>query len=480
MSRLRYPVYLTILSLSIIFTLGFFKETFLLNAQTFGTPDPIPREMYGVLEESRVDSKEGKRPPVKVQFRKLLNGQGKVVFKKKTPFMKDYYFSFLDLGKKGLRNPVTYGVKLFKYLLNQEYSKEDQLLWEVSTKYDPKKASIPASQPVPHPIASKFKVGDNLPKDVVRQIHIATSWRSGSTFLGDLLNHIMGTYYSFEPLHFESLTMPTERRLELMRGIFQCDFSNKEVIGWMRHVSKRENTFLFGHNFRSFKICDHLLPGKVACFMDKFQEPICSMSPFRIIKTVRLRAQDSEYFLSRTKDFPNYKMVVLVRDPRGTLHSRSHRAWCSGDECINSTVVCKDLEKDAEAAYELAEKYPGRVYLIRYEDICIQPHEEIKSLFKFLDVPLGRGLELFIQKHMFWKKSQNNKNPYSTYRNSNSMYMKWRNSVDMSYIHKIQSDCSEPMATLGYRLFSSPEERDNFNVSVLSRTSEALWPKNLS
>ena len=30
----------------------------------------------------------------------------------------------------------------------------------------------------------------------------ATTWRSGSTFLGDLLNHYPGTFYYFEPLHW--------------------------------------------------------------------------------------------------------------------------------------------------------------------------------------------------------------------------------------------------------------------------------------
>jgi hypothetical protein len=30
------------------------------------------------------------------------------------------------------------------------------------------------------------------------------SWRSGSTFLGDILNHYPGVFYSFEPLHYLS------------------------------------------------------------------------------------------------------------------------------------------------------------------------------------------------------------------------------------------------------------------------------------
>ena len=33
-------------------------------------------------------------------------------------------------------------------------------------------------------------------------LRLATTWRSGSTFLGDLLNHYPGSFYYFEPLHY--------------------------------------------------------------------------------------------------------------------------------------------------------------------------------------------------------------------------------------------------------------------------------------
>ena len=35
-----------------------------------------------------------------------------------------------------------------------------------------------------------------------RHVLIASTWRSGSTFLGDLLSRYPGVFYSFEPLHY--------------------------------------------------------------------------------------------------------------------------------------------------------------------------------------------------------------------------------------------------------------------------------------
>ena len=52
---------------------------------------------------------------------------------------------------------------------------------------------------------SSVALGDTLltqESDQVRNILIATSYRSGSTFLGELLNQYPGTFYYFEPLHY--------------------------------------------------------------------------------------------------------------------------------------------------------------------------------------------------------------------------------------------------------------------------------------
>ena len=50
-----------------------------------------------------------------------------------------------------------------------------------------------------------YKISDRIPVEKARNILIATSPRFGSTFLGDILNHYPGTFYSFEPLHPSNL-----------------------------------------------------------------------------------------------------------------------------------------------------------------------------------------------------------------------------------------------------------------------------------
>ena len=45
-------------------------------------------------------------------------------------------------------------------------------------------------------------LGKPIPASKAKHILIITSWRSGSSFFSDILDHYPGTWYSFEPLHY--------------------------------------------------------------------------------------------------------------------------------------------------------------------------------------------------------------------------------------------------------------------------------------
>lgn len=57
----------------------------------------------------------------------------------------------------------------------------------------------------------------------------------------------------------------------------------------------------------------------------------------------------------------NVKVILLVRDPRGTMQSRRHRDWCPGaPDCDQSSYLCADLVADYSAAIRLKKLYPSR------------------------------------------------------------------------------------------------------------------------
>lgn len=58
---------------------------------------------------------------------------------------------------------------------------------------------------------------------------------------------------------------------------------------------------------------------------------------------------------------PKLRILLLVRDPRGTMQSRRHRDWCPGNpDCDDPALLCADLANDYYAAVQLSQKYPDR------------------------------------------------------------------------------------------------------------------------
>lgn len=96
----------------------------------------------------------------------------------------------------------------------------------------------------------------------------------------------------------------------------------------------------------------------------------------------------------------NVKLVLLVRDPRGTLQSRKHRDWCPGrSDCDHPATLCRDMVSDYEAAQLLAKRHPTRFRVVRYEDLSLEPFEGTKIILKFYGLPFDTSVEDFLDSH---------------------------------------------------------------------------------
>ncbi len=218
-------------------------------------------------------------------------------------------FSFGAMRPGAKISPFDYGAKLVSYRLAQEQLKNADFF-----EYTPPKSlvSIPPID-AKWKIAPEFSISEKLPVENARNILIATTWRSGSSFLGDLLNHYPGTYYTFEPIHYLDKKFgrqwAPQDALNLIRDIYHCDFATNYTTGFLKHTSAHENQFIMKHNGRIWKSCASLLPSSVACFMPEYFKLVCPLFPIRLIKTVRLRVQSIETLLKEAD--LSLKVVVL-------------------------------------------------------------------------------------------------------------------------------------------------------------------------
>ena len=183
------------------------------------------------------------------------------------------------------------------------------------------------------------KVGDIIPAEDSRPILLLTTWRSGSTFTGDILNQYPATFYYFEPLHYYANRREKDAIQSediFLKSLFQCSF-NKDNFGYLQHVAQWANSFLFKkHNWRLWDSCRNVLPLNTMCFLPEFLSFACRLHPIRLIKTVRIRLKSLASLLEDPQ--LKLKVILLVRDPRGVFNSRQSdlvSAWCTGDDCAS-------------------------------------------------------------------------------------------------------------------------------------------------
>ncbi|XP_022919592.1 carbohydrate sulfotransferase 5-like [Onthophagus taurus] len=271
---------------------------------------------------------------------------------------------------------------------------------------------------------------------------ILTTWRSGSTFLGDVLNALPGNYYHYEPLlHFGIVRVrgpPLARSaLNTLRKLLACDY--KDLGDYLHYGRSHYN--LFTHNHRLWNQCEQY---PRFCFNSTFLSEFCKLFPFQSMKVVRLSLKLGKNLL---KYDPNVKILLLVRDPRGTLQSRKHRDWCPGiDDCDKPEVLCDDLVEDYHLALKLQALFPDRFRAIRYEDLSLNPYDYVRNIFKFFGLYLHPDVLQFLDTHT----KANVGGVSSTFRDSKSAPFHWRYDLNFSEVEEIQMICSEAMKLWGY------------------------------
>ena len=220
-----------------------------------------------------------------------------------------------------------------------------------------------------------------------------------------------------------------------------------------------------------------MLPKKMACYDLSLMDSFCKIHPIRLIKTTRLRVSLAENLLN-DENLPNFKMIVLFRDPRATMNSRASALFCNRtEECYDLEVLCHNLQSDLHAAFDLAEKYPGRILLIRFEDMTLQPYRAAKDILRFLRLPWHSHIRSFLNSHLQPQLIKIEENFFNTYRrNSREVAFAWRDKLDFEQVREIQNVCQASMDILGYHPFQTKLEITDKDVKVLVTERQNVWP----
>ena len=127
----------------------------------------------------------------------------------------------------------------------------------------------------------------------------------------------------------------------------------------------------------------------------------------------------------------------------------------------------------------LGRKYPQNIYLLRYEDLCLNPYETVDKLLNFLNYkPIPELIDHYITSHFGKTPSgqeieipkTRHEDPLSSVKNSAQKVFEWKTTIRKGLQQEIEENCEKSMNILGYTM--GVQEGDQ----TLVKSASEVWP----
>lgn len=330
-------------------------------------------------------------------------------------------------------------------------------------------------------------------------IYLHATWRTGSSFLGELFNQHPDVFYLYEPMWslWQALYPGDAGSLQgavrdMMNSLFRCDFSVLRLYSSSANIS---TSVIFGWKTNKV-ICSQplcaaykkhqvgLVQGDVCakCAPRDLREleRECKKYPVVVIKDVRVL--DLGVLVPLVQDPTlNLQIVQLFRDPRAVHNSRLKSKLALVRESIQVLRSQKQNDKYkrllapgnrvnraenyVSGAMELicdnwlrdmllvngAPMWLKRNYLqIRYEDLVLHPVNELHRLYRFANLSSSPELEKFVT-NMTQGQGYSSDRPFLiSSRDAKEAIFAWRERLSVEQVGQVEAYCSEVMRHLGY------------------------------
>ncbi|CAC5364139.1 CHST1 [Mytilus coruscus] len=306
-------------------------------------------------------------------------------------------------------------------------------------------------------ISSILKKSNNSNQTLVL---LVTYLRSGSTFTADLIQQASDMFYIYEPLkpyvkgqHYFTMDSVCHtingtcrkqkgRRenidniLDDLAKFYKCDLLHVPI-SYFRYSNKSTTMHQFDH-------CRHYNT-EYNCLL-KFQDK-CRKS-VRMIKTIRMNMKVAEKLI---EEFPQLKIIHLIRDPRGSYQSRKNGYFLKNQNDLDAITRsnCDHLKSDLKIGSRLKAIYPDRIKTILYETVAEQPLKAARSLFRFLGLTEPANFESWLGSHT--KAGYSNGYYDTVRRNSTTTANLWRKYINLKVVKSFDQNCKKVYKILGLK-----------------------------
>lgn len=183
-----------------------------------------------------------------------------------------------------------------------------------------------------------------------------------------------------------------------------------------------------------------------------------------VMKTIRASMRQMKPLLQQ---FPNFKIIHLIRDPRAMLRSVNSLGFGSWDDIgTNSKALCQRVIKDVQDSEVLEKEFPKRILRVRYEDLSRFPVDTAKQMFKFTGMTFTTDVHEYVQQAMVRDEAIQ-----STFHkvkpNSTIIMGKWRNEIKLEHVQTIDEACGAVYENIGYKAVDSSDSLRDHSVSLI-------------
>ncbi|XP_038142873.1 carbohydrate sulfotransferase 6-like isoform X2 [Cyprinodon tularosa] len=341
---------------------------------------------------------------------------------------------------------------------------------------------------------------DSAPPD--RKVHVLllSSWRSGSSFMGQVFSQHPSVFYLMEPAwhvwskmnNFGSRTLRMAVR-DQMRSLYQCDFSVMDA--YMSDKRKASSLFMW---YQSRALCSPpvcgLTPFGQISNMDQCQkecdgrhfemvEKACKIYSHVVLKKTRFFELESLHPLLKDPNL-DLRIIHLIRDPRAVYRSKEESALAFK---IDNAIVLEhkkvpEAEENYQAMQEICQSHirinqsatqnpppflRGRYKLVRYEDVTSNPLQEIQDIYEFVGLEMTDEMAAWINNMTRAKGKVKVQNAFQiNSRDAVQVSQAWRTTLPHNKVKRVQEVCKEAMSLLHYKTVGSEEEQKRLDIDL--------------